>query len=220
MAVVYGGAIGLEREVRGRAAGLRTMILVCLAATVIMIVSAALPGPFEGEASNELVRFDPGRIASGIVTGIGFLGGAVVVKLGDLVRGVTTAASIWFAAGLGIVIGLRHYALATATTLVALAVLWLLNYAGNIIPSRLYRVIVVSVARDKSHETCEAVEQLLSKRSVRLMDMSATEDTQQELTEIAFHVRSKQKFQAHEMVKLLGGLDGVRSVSWHSRPPA
>ena len=133
LSVLYGGALGLEREVRGRAAGLRTMILVCMGSTLIMIVSGDLPAPFDNEASRAIIRVDPGRIAAGIVTGVGFLGAAVVIKLGDLIRGVTTAATIWLAAGVGIALGQRHYGLATLTVATALVVLWLFAYGERAI---------------------------------------------------------------------------------------
>ena len=100
-AVVLGGAIGFEREVAGREAGLRTMILVCLGSTLVMVVSERL----SAEGGSVLFRVDPTRIGAGIVTGIGFVGGGVILKQRNLIRGVTTAAAIWFVAGLGIAIG-------------------------------------------------------------------------------------------------------------------
>lgn len=90
MALILGGAVGMERELRGRSAGLRTLSLVCLGSTLVMMVSAHL----SFESASGVLRADPGRIAAGVITGIGFLGGGVILQLGDIIRGVTTAASI------------------------------------------------------------------------------------------------------------------------------
>src|SRR5512143_587908 len=102
LAILLGGAIGLERESRGRPAGLRTHILVCLGATIIMIASTRMGELTQVLSSTSRVQVDPGRIAAGIVTGIGFLGAGAIIRIGDLVRGLTTAGCIWFVAALGI----------------------------------------------------------------------------------------------------------------------
>ena len=92
LAWVLGGLIGWQREAQGRAAGLRTHMLVCVGACLITLVSFGGLG-------------DPGRIAAQIVTGIGFLGAGVILRRGVSVRGLTTAASVWVVAGIGIAVG-------------------------------------------------------------------------------------------------------------------
>jgi putative Mg2+ transporter-C (MgtC) family protein len=118
VALVAGGLIGLERQYRGRAAGLRTYALVSFgSATLLAATQYILFAPTHGES-------DPTRVIQGIVTGIGFLGAGVIVKEGFSVRGLTTAASIWVASAIGIVIGSGLYIAGTAAaglTLVALA---------------------------------------------------------------------------------------------------
>ena len=91
LAVFLGGAIGLERESRGRPAGLRTHILVCLGATIIMIASTRMAIVSQALPPTSRIQVDPGRIAAGVVTGIGFLGAGAIIRIGDLVRGLTTA---------------------------------------------------------------------------------------------------------------------------------
>ena len=98
LAILLGGAIGLERESRGRPAGLRTHILVCLGATIIMIASTRMGELTQALSPASRIQVDPGRIAAGIVTGIGFLGAGAIIRIGDLVRGLTTAGCIWFVA--------------------------------------------------------------------------------------------------------------------------
>ena len=112
VAVLVGGAIGFEREMHGRPAGLRTHILVCLASTLLIFASRVLPPESLVEGSAARIVMDPNRLAAGIVTGIGFLGAATVIRAGDIVRGITTGATVWTVAGLGIVIGQGEYAIA------------------------------------------------------------------------------------------------------------
>jgi len=113
LAIAVGGAIGIEREVHGRPAGVRTHMLVCLSAAILIQASQSASTALGESVVGNLV-FDPNRLAAGIVTGIGFLGAATVIRSGDIVRGITTGACVWAVAVLGIVIGQRHYALAIA----------------------------------------------------------------------------------------------------------
>jgi putative Mg2+ transporter-C (MgtC) family protein len=130
LAATLGAAIGFERELREREAGLRTHLLVCLGSALFTIVSAYGFREFltSGDA---VVRADPTRIAAQIVTGIGFLGAGAIIRQGLSVRGLTTAATLWVAAGIGMAAGAGYYSgavLGTVLTLVALGPLRLLAY--------------------------------------------------------------------------------------------
>ncbi|MBK7874729.1 MAG: MgtC/SapB family protein [Planctomycetes bacterium] len=95
VSMVIGGVIGLEREWHGRPAGLRTHILVCMTSTLLIFASRELPTELvEGQEVAKLVM-DPNRLGAGILTGIGFLGAASVIRAGDIVRGITTGATVW-----------------------------------------------------------------------------------------------------------------------------
>jgi len=124
VAMLLGGIIGLERQVRGRSAGLRTNILVCLGSTAVIVVFQKLS---IGEFSNPAVRFDPARAAAGVITGIGFLGAGTIMKSKDFVRGLTTAASIWVVSAVGVTIGLGEYMISTTLTLLVLTALYLFH---------------------------------------------------------------------------------------------
>lgn len=115
LAAVLGAAIGAERELRQKAAGLRTNTLIALSAALFTIVSVEI-----GEATPGA---DPARIAAQIVTGIGFLGGGAILRTGLTVRGLTTAATIWVNAAVGVAAGSGRHALAITATVVALLVL-------------------------------------------------------------------------------------------------
>jgi len=123
-ALLYGGLIGLERSYRGRPAGFRTHALVCLASAALMLVTVYESLWFSADQGAR-VNIDPTRMAQGIMTGIGFLGAGVIMKDGLSVRGLTTAASIWITAAIGILVGVGFYmpaGLATVMTLGTLSI--------------------------------------------------------------------------------------------------
>jgi len=123
LAGVLGGAIGVEREIREREAGLRTHLLVAVGAALFTLVSAY--GWHDFHFSNQSgVTYDPTRIAAQIVTGIGFLGAGAIIRQGLSVRGLTTAASLWVVAAIGIAAGAGYYTGAVITTVVVLVSLW------------------------------------------------------------------------------------------------
>ena len=115
-AVICGGMIGLERELKGKSAGLRTNILICMGATIYMMVSDLVPRMYGLPA-------DPGRIAAQVVSGIGFIGAGSIIRSGATVAGLTTAALIWIAAALGLVIGIGYPLLAIIFSLIVLLIL-------------------------------------------------------------------------------------------------
>ena len=123
LAFVSGTLIGIEREKHGRPAGLRTHILVCTGACLMMVVSEGVFFKFGHLSAEGVVRLDPGRIGAQIITGIGFLGAGVILKEGVSVRGLTTAACLWYVAGLGMAFGMGMFligAVATVLDLIAL----------------------------------------------------------------------------------------------------
>ena len=130
-ALVAGGAIGLERSYHGRAAGLRTYALVSFGSA--LLVAGGQYELFSTRDSGEVTR-----IIQGIVTGIGFLGAGVIVKEGFTVRGLTTAASIWTAAAIGVVLGAGSYWMGFASTVVTLVALTILRRIEDRLPSQTF----------------------------------------------------------------------------------
>ena len=114
LAAVLGGVLGLEREIRGKPAGLRTNVLICLGAAVFTMISRQMVGGQEESVT---------RIAAGVVSGVGFLGAGAVISGRTGVHGLTTAATIWLVASVGMACGARLYALAALSTCVAMVVL-------------------------------------------------------------------------------------------------
>jgi putative Mg2+ transporter-C (MgtC) family protein len=123
VALAFGALIGLERSYHGRPAGFRTHALVCLASAALMLVTVYEGEWFHSDATQIRAAIDPTRMAQGIMTGIGFLGAGVIMKDGLSVRGLTTAASIWITAGIGILVGIGFFVPAALTTGMTLSAL-------------------------------------------------------------------------------------------------
>ena len=122
LSAVLGAAIGLQRELAHKPAGLRTHILICMGSAMFTVVSVL---GFSG-------NFDPARVAAGVVTGIGFIGAGVIMRgaRGDRVVGITTAASVWVTAAIGIAAGVGLYIIAIAVTLLTVLVLFIPRVKG------------------------------------------------------------------------------------------
>jgi len=210
LAVVLGGLVGLEREFHGRAAGLRTHILVCLATAMAMVGWMELHRHLPAESA---LRIDPGRIAAGVLTGIGFIGAGAIIKLKSTHRGLTTAACIWMAASLGVVIGVGAYALAVAGTLLALAVLMLLVRLESYLPADAYREVhlVAAAAEGTLERAREAIEGLGLSVHSQEIDLELDEG----LVRLVFSVRMRRgRVNEEALVRRLRELPGVRSIGW------
>jgi len=125
LAALLGGVLGIDREYRGKAAGLRTLILVSLGAALFTIVSFRMA---EADSTGDS---DGTRIASNIVTGIGFLGAGLIFKDWTNIKGLTTAATVWAAAALGMAAGIGYFSLAIIATVIIWITLFFLHYVEN-----------------------------------------------------------------------------------------
>lgn len=145
-AVLAGGVIGFEREYRGRAAGIRTHILVCLTSTILMLAAVYQVDWMIG-TPHDVIRIDPVRMAHGVLTGVGFLCGGVIFREGFSVRGLTTAASLWITAALGILYGIGLHGLALVGTIATLVVLAGLRLIDGRLPRQRHVDVSVRYAR-------------------------------------------------------------------------
>ncbi|MDR2186960.1 MAG: MgtC/SapB family protein [Azonexus sp.] len=175
-ALAAGGVIGIERSIRARPAGFRTHTLVCMASSLLMLVTLYqwkwLPG-----VPMETVRTDPTRMAQGIMTGIGFLGAGVIFKEGLSVRGLTTAASIWITAAIGILIGVGFYMPAILATALTLGVLSAFRWLETRLPSDVYAHHALRFKRDEVLSEAE-VREFLARHGFSVANISyrITED--------------------------------------------
>ncbi|MPZ45722.1 MAG: MgtC/SapB family protein [Betaproteobacteria bacterium] len=141
-ALAVGALIGLERSYRGRPAGFRTHALVCLASSLLMLVTVYESQWFIPSGSAR-VTVDPTRMAQGIMTGIGFLGAGVIMKDGMSVRGLTTAASIWITAAIGILVGIGFYLPAAIASVLVLGTLSTFRWIERRMPTEQYAIFSV-----------------------------------------------------------------------------
>jgi len=148
-----GAIIGFERSSRRQVAGLRTHILIATGSTLLMLLSIYLPQNY-----NPMRTSDPGRIAAQVVSGIGFLGAGAIIRLGNNIRGLTTAASLWFVAAVGLTIGGGMYLVAGIAELMGLITLILLNYMEKMIfPTGRYKLLEISF-KENIQSTKETVD--------------------------------------------------------------
>jgi putative Mg2+ transporter-C (MgtC) family protein len=160
-ALVAGALIGLEREWRGRAAGFRTHILVCLSSTLLMLASTSQGAWVFSVLPGQEVIADPTRMAHGILTGIGFLCAGVIFRAGFSIHGLTTAASLWTVSALGILFGAGLFWLGWAGALATLAILAALKLISRSVPER--TVVDVEVRWPSATQgTAQAVEEALT----------------------------------------------------------
>lgn len=163
-ALLFGALIGLERSYHGRAAGVRTYALVSLGAALVVAAVDLL-------AAQPVQTADVSRVIQGIVTGIGFLGAGVIVKEGFSVRGLTTAASIWVTAGVGVLVGMGDYLPAGAAALLTLITLSVLRKVEDRLPSQSYVQCHLSFPHDRKMDE-ERLRELIGTHGFNVTEMS------------------------------------------------
>jgi putative Mg2+ transporter-C (MgtC) family protein len=212
LAAVLGGAIGFEREIREREAGLRTHMLVSVGAALFTLISAYAWRDFEF-STPEGVVFDPTRIAAQIVTGIGFLGAGAIIRQGLSVRGLTTAATLWVVAAIGMASGAGYYSGAFITTVLVLVALGPVRIlAGRVIvPLRPEEGLLAVELRPGTRTTSviEAVEGVGGR--VRSMEFQDEGDRRR----VDMRVRMTEGREAAALVDALAGKDEVVAARWN-----
>lgn len=139
LAVVLGGLVGLEREISRQPAGFRTHVAVALGSALFGLISIHAFSPFTGRTAETNVRVDVTRVASQVAVGVGFLGAGAILKEGGSVRGLTTAASLWTTAAIGLAVGVGYYGAAIAATVALLIALAVLRSVRRLVRRRIAR---------------------------------------------------------------------------------
>ncbi len=180
LAVILGGLVGFEREHHNQPAGLKTHIILCVGATLLTIVSIAMSHDLGSERLT-----DPTRIAAQIVSGIGFLGGGAILRLGATVRGLTTAACIWTVTGVGMAIGAGYY---FPAALVVITMLLTLHYLGRFenlfLNKRQFRTMTLTAR--SSPDLLGSVERVLASNHISIKSI----EVERELTEPNVELRA------------------------------
>jgi len=207
LAAVLGGAIGFERELREREAGLRTHLLVCLGSALFTIISAY--GFHEFLVGDEqVIRADPTRIAAQIVTGIGFLGAGAIIRQGLSVRGLTTAATLWVAAAIGMAAGAGYYPGAVLGTVITLVALWPLRIAAYPVLER-FRPDERSLVVDLRPETSlTKLFEALERENAHIENFQLEDENDRRIVTLTVDTASDQ------LLAKLGDLDFVQGVQW------
>ncbi|MDZ7295417.1 MAG: MgtC/SapB family protein [candidate division KSB1 bacterium] len=212
VAVVLGAVVGLERARHGRPAGMRTHALVCAGATMIMLTARGL-ATVSPEAMAR-ITVDPGRIAAGIITGIGFLGAGSIIKSGDFVRGLTTAACLWFVAALGIIIGEGFFLLSLLATALALFLLVVMDRFEHRFARVVYRSLRVVVPAQERRRVEDSLREVLAEMGMRVQDTQYRLSAQAGAAQIVFRLRGSTRTSGSELMERLLAVEGVRSVEW------
>jgi putative Mg2+ transporter-C (MgtC) family protein len=208
------GAIGFERETRDQSAGFRTHILLGLGAALFTLVSAYGFAPFTEaalESGGRGIQFDPTRIAAQIVTGIGFLGAGAIIRQGFDVRGLTTAASLWATAAIGMAVGAGYYFGAAATTVVVLLSLYLLReFRARIISRFQTNFALLDVAFSDTGGEISGVVDLLERHGIEVRDLDA--ELEEGRARYTIQLRIPPRHNAHDALQEITTLPNVKRV--------
>jgi putative Mg2+ transporter-C (MgtC) family protein len=211
-AIILSGLIGIEREIHGRPAGLRTHILVCLGTTVIIISGSQLAYLFSEVSYVGTITMDPGRIAAGIITGIGFIGGGCIIRIGDYVRGLTTAACLWFVAALGIVVGIGLYTLAVTVTVLALIVLMLFEKIEDYLPKFHYRKLHLTYPLDKASDIEHRCNRMFDELRIQVLRVKHHMNRSKDTAEASYFLRVKDKSVMNDILKTCSRDETIRTI--------
>ena len=210
LAALAGGLVGLEREKHGRPAGMRTNLLVSLGACTIMIISEAFYlkyGMYGGETT---LRLDPSRTAAQIVTGIGFLGAGVIIKEGATVRGLTTAASLWVVAGLGMAFGMGFFSLGAISTVLVIISLIFLRKLDPVIKKDRY--LTLSVTGRRRDNLFDELMELVKEMGLKASDISSQVDLLENEIFIKMVLTRQQKRVGQELAAAVEKLEGIKKI--------
>ena len=214
IALAAGGLIGFERSYHGRPAGFRTHTLVCVASSALMLITVYQGHWFSQPVSGTVV-LDPTRMAQGIMTGIGFLGAGVIMKDGLTVRGLTTAASIWMTASIGILIGIGFYFPAIVATLLTRGVLSLFRWIEAIIPSQYYARLHIRFKRQELLPEPE-MRTLITGHGFSVANLSYQLSDEGKVFEYQMTIRTQEKDNYRVLAETLTAMDKV--LEFHIYP--
>ncbi len=198
-ALVAGGLIGLERSYHGRPAGFRTHVLVCVSSSMLMLVTLYQSSWYIAPLA-DTVRTDPTRMAQGIMTGIGFLGAGVIMKDGMSVRGLTTAASIWMTAAIGILAGIGFYFPVVVVTVLTVSALSFFRWLEGVLPSYYYAQHVVRFQSGSVMEE-DALRALIAEHGFSIANMSYSMEDAGRIFEYRMVIRSRDRDNATRLAQ-------------------
>lgn len=209
LAAILGGLVGIEREAANRPAGLRTHVLVCVGSALIMQVSTTM---YEVTLARGFGNGDPGRIAAQVVSGIGFLGAGTIMREGLSIRGLTTAASLWVVAGVGLAVGAGMYLEATVGAVMILLTLKTLSVVERRYLSKGGGQHTLSVQVTDTPGRLGALASVVGRHGVNIRSVQMRGGPVPGSVEITFHLRLPPRLDPGRLVGDLMAVDGVMQV--------
>lgn len=210
ISAVAGGIVGMEREAKNRPAGLRTHILVTLGSALIMLISMY---GFDGMGvSGE--GGEPARLAAQVVSGIGFLGAGTILRNGNNINGLTTAASIWVCGGIGLAIGNGYYYGGIATTFIVLITLKSMGFIERKVFKGKYKTLVVSCK--KRIGLIGDVGQIFGRNNISVRDIKVSSESDDDHVgaDIYFTLKLPSKLIPEKLFDEILSIDGIKSAGW------
>lgn len=209
-AALLGGLIGFEREYNDQPAGFRTHILVTLGSALFTMAGAYGTAAF---VDAEVIRFDPTRVAAQVVTGIGFLGAGAILRQGINIRGLTTAASIWVTASIGVAVALGFWAAAVMTTALALGSLLLLRSMERLVLRSLRKSVFKVVLDLKREGNLSEVHRVFDRHRVHIRSMKTVGEPGDD-RQMVSSLQLPEGLSIEELTDTLRRIDDVTSVDW------
>lgn len=210
LAAILGGVIGLEREVHGRPAGIRTYLILSLGTALLMVLSEYLLVAYQGKYPG-LAQGDPGRIAGQAITGIGFLGAGVIIRYKDSIRGLTTAACVWLVCSVGLTVGAGFYLLGILVTLLTLIALIGLK-AGELRMKKDWFEELEVVSDDLPGQVAR-MEDLIVEHGFQVISFGLRRDADKKELAATFQLKVRAVKPQREILQDLLEMEGVRAVN-------
>ncbi len=209
LGTIIGGVIGFERQTHGRPAGFRTHILVCIASVLLMLISEHYFYLSSSITTPGFFRADPGRIAAGAITGIGFLGAGVILKTGFTIQGLTTAACIWVVAAIGLAIGSGVYLPSIITSIITIVTLVLLRNIEKRMPKLSFRFLTISADSDVKEDDIVSV---LSRYGITTSNVDYERSNKDKETVFHITVAYTRKISLKALVDEIAALQFIKKV--------
>ena len=205
-AAFLGSLIGLERELHGQPAGLRTHMILAVGAALAAVLSIS----YSEFISNPRLPSDPGRIVAQVVSGVGFLGAGAIMKLGVTVKGLTTASSLWTTAIVGIACGSQYYEVAGFTTAIVLVILTVINYLEKFfLPS--YRSHTLKIVLNDRPGIVNEVREMLDMYKVKVITLNASMPDKKTL-KLSMAIRKPNGLGMDKVINIVNSLDEAASL--------
>ncbi|HEV7351479.1 MgtC/SapB family protein [Telluribacter sp.] len=210
LAALLGGIVGLERERKDWAAGLRTHMMVCVGATLAMLVSTF---GFSDGLGHDNVELDPSRIASGVISGIGFLGAGTIMFLRNQeVRGLTTASGLWAVAAVGLATGSGMYFAAVLTTVIAVFILWVMQYIQEKFLKK-YQDQTIKILTSTHSDSLAIAKRIMENEKIEILNLSVEKENED--SAVYLKVRGRKGNNILHVLNTLQEEKKIKDIFWN-----